>query len=179
MESEKRKYVYVVEGNTDEDKLRKLNVTYIVKTGGKFIRPEILLFLKEVYQKRKIVLLTDPDGPGRKIAEYIQSNIGECIVLNAEKKKAIYHDKVGIAQMKLEDIHSLLLPYLEHDDACDEEIFSMEDYIDLGMTGPNGKKKRMNLINKFHMPFTSAKNVYNAINMLSLSKEEIRKETTE
>ena len=41
MDYPNRKYLYVVEGNSDEDRLKKLGVTYIIKTGGKFIRPEI------------------------------------------------------------------------------------------------------------------------------------------
>lgn len=77
MAFEDRKYVYVVEGISDEDKLKKLGVEYIIKTGGKFIREDILLFLKEVYQKRNIILLTDPDGPGKNIASYVQKIIGK------------------------------------------------------------------------------------------------------
>jgi ribonuclease M5 len=176
MAFENKKYLFVVEGNTDEDRLKKLGVTYIIKTGGKFIREDILLFLKEVHERRNVILLTDPDGPGRKIASYIEGIIGECIILKADKKKAIYHEKVGIAEMKLDDIHNLINDYLLHDKDIKEEVLTNDDMIDLGLIGPNGKKRRMVLIEKYHMPFTSGKNVLDALNMLSLSVEDIRKE---
>ncbi len=176
MESEKKKYLYVVEGNSDEDRLKKLGVTYIMKTGGKFIREDILLFLKEVHKVREIVLLTDPDGPGRKIAQHVEEIIGKCITITAEKKKAIYHGKVGIAEMKLDDIRLLIKDYLLHDEKLEEKTLTNADMVDLGLIGPNGKKRRMTLIEKYHMPFTSAKNVLDAINMLSLSTDDIKKE---
>ncbi len=174
-----KKYIYIVEGNTDEDKLKKLGAKYIVKTGGKFIRPDILSFLNELKKRRELVLVTDPDGPGKQIAENIEKRIGKCLVLRADKKKAIYHGKVGIAEMKLDDIHSLLKDYLSRDEKIEENFISQEDFIELNLTGPDGKRKRMALIQKYHMPFTSAKNVLDALNMLCLTKEDIRKELEE
>lgn len=174
MENDEKKYVFIVEGNSDEDKLKKLNVTYVLKTGGKFIRPEIIRFIKEVHKNRTIVLLTDPDGPGKEIASKIESKVGKCIQVKADKKKAIYHDKVGIAEMKLEDLKNLIGDLIKHDENITEETVCENDLIDLGMIGPNGKKRRMKLIEKYHMPFTSGKNVLTAINMLSLTKEEIK-----
>lgn len=171
-----RKHVYVVEGNTDEDKLKKLGVTFIVKTGGKFIRPEIIEFLKEIYQKRNIVLLTDPDGPGRLIAQTIESRIGKCIILKAEKQKAIYHDKVGIAEMKLSDIAILIKEQLEFDNQVKEDSLSLNDLFDLGLIGPSSKGKKDILIEKYHLPFTTGKNVLNALNMLCLTKDEIKED---
>ena len=43
MDYPNRKYLYVVEGNSDEDRLKKLGVTYIIKTGGNH-RPDSRLF---------------------------------------------------------------------------------------------------------------------------------------
>ena len=173
MDYPNRKYLYVVEGNSDEDRLKKLGVTYIIKTGGKFIRPEIPAFLAEVRKVRDIVLLFDPDGPGRQITKLIQNKVENCIVVTAEKKKAIFHHKVGIAEMRLEDIKELISSYLEHDNKITtDNTLTQEDFIDLGFVGAGGKKQRMALIEKYHMPFTSGKNVLDALNMLCLSKEE-------
>lgn len=173
MEYEEKKFVYVVEGNTDEDKLKKLGVTYIVKTGGKFIRNDILLFLKEIKKNREIILLTDPDGPGREINSIITKSIGECHIVKADKRKAISHNKVGIAEMKTEDINELLLPYLDHDKNIGEQILSTIDMVDLNLIGPLGKERKERLINLYHIPFSTSKNVLNALNMLSLTKDKI------
>ena len=169
-----RKYLYVVEGNTDEDKLKKIGAEFVVKTGGKFIRKDILQFLKEIHKTREIVLVTDPDGPGRLINDLVEKEIGLCIKIKADKKKAIKHDKVGIAEMKIEDIKLLLAPYLKHDqEIVEKDYFSKDDFIDCQLFGPNGKKRRIALIEKYHMPFSSAKNVLDAIRMLGLTKKEV------
>ena len=43
-----KRYAYVVEGMMDEDKLKKLGCLFVIKTGGKYIRPEVLRFIKNV-----------------------------------------------------------------------------------------------------------------------------------
>lgn len=174
MDCQNRKYLYVVEGNTDEDKLKKIGAEFVVKTGGKFIRKDILQFLKEIHKTREIVLVTDPDGPGRLINDLVEKEIGLCIKIKADKKKAIKHDKVGIAEMKIEDIKLLLATYLKHDqEIVEKDYFSKDDFIDCQLFGPNGKKRRIALIEKYHMPFSSAKNVLDAIRMLGLTKKEV------
>ena len=82
--------------------------------------------------------------------------------------------------MKLEDIKELVSSYLDHDNQIKEEnLLTQEDFIDLGFVGAGGKKKRMTLIEKYHMPFTSGKNVLDALNMLGLNKEELEEELSE
>lgn len=173
MEYNEKKFVYVVEGNTDEDKLKKIGATYIVKTGGKFIRKDILLFLKEVKHERDIILLTDPDGPGRNINSLIQKEIGKCNIIYADKRKAIKHNKVGIAEMKSIDLYDLIYPYLNHDKQIVEETLTTNDLIDLNLIGPLGNERKNKLINIYHIPYSSSKNVLTALNMLSLTKEKI------
>jgi len=174
MEKENKRYCYVIEGATDEDKLKKLGCLFVVKTGGKYIRPDILKFLSAVHQVRELVLLTDPDGPGRGIEERVKNAVGECLVVHADKKKAIYHDKVGIAEMKKEDLKELLKPFITHDLYCDENLsLGEEDFFDLGLVGSGSKEKRMKIIEKYHIPYTSAKNVEDACLMLSLTKADI------
>ncbi len=169
-----KRYLYVCEGQTDEDKLKKLGCFYVIPTGGKYIRPEISTFLKEVHKVREIVIITDPDGPGKGIRERIESYVGPCLNLNAKTKlaKDEKKGKVGIAQMEMEDLKTLLWPCISHDIKVDD-IFSFDedDYYDFGII--NDKKKRMKLVNKYHIPYTSNKRVEDCLLMLNISKEEI------
>ena len=172
--SEKR-YLYVCEGQTDEDKLKKLGCLFVIATGGKFIRPEITAFLKKVHQVREIVLITDPDGPGKDIRERVERYVGPCLNLNAKKKecKDEKKGKVGIAEMDMEDLKELLWPCIGHDIRVDEVFpFDEDDYYDFGLY--NDKKKRMKLVNRYSIPFTSNKRVEDCLLMLNVSKEEIQ-----
>ena len=172
-----RRYAYVVEGPTDEDKLKRVGCLFVIKTGGRFIRPEIIEFLKLVHQQRELVLVLDPDGPGRDIKVHIERQVGPCLHADADLEEAKAKGKVGIAQMQIEPLKKLLKPFITHDLYVDENL-SLEDdaLLELGLSGPGGKKKRMSLINKYHIPYTSLKNVEDALLMLCINKAQVIKD---
>jgi ribonuclease M5 len=169
-----RRYLYVCEGITDEDKLKKLGCLFVVPTGGKYIRPEIAAFLKEAHQIRQIVLITDPDGPGLGIRKRIKDYVGDCLEINAEKQKAVANHKVGIAQMAMEDLKELLRPFVWHDIHCEENP-SLEDgdFDDLGLTGKDSTPLRMKLVTKYSLPYTSAKKVEDYLMILAKTKKDL------
>lgn len=169
-----KRYAYVVEGMMDEDKLKKLGCLFVIKTGGKYIRREIMDFIKEVYKVRELVLLLDPDGPGRDIEKQILKNVGPCLTIHVDKSKAIKKNKVGIAEMDMETLKGYLRPYIRHDLYIDENLsLEEDDMYDLGLIGPKGRMKRMILVEKYHIPYTSGKNVEEALLMLSKSKNDL------
>ena len=169
-----KRYAYVVEGMMDEDKLKKLGCLFVIKTGGKFIRKEIKEFIKEVSEVRELVLILDPDGPGKNIEKQIVNIVGPCLTIQIDKKDAIKKGKVGIAETNLEILKNHLRPFIRHDLFVDENLsLDDDDFYDLGLIGPGGKQKRMKLVEKYHLPYTSAKNVEDAMLMLSKSKKEI------
>lgn len=169
-----RRYCYVCEGQHDESKLKALGCLFVVKTGGKYIRKEILYFLKEVRKYREIVLLADPDGPGREIEKKVTSAIGPCLIVHAKKSEAIHRGKVGIEEMKNDDLKELIRPFIRHDLFTDETLsLDDEDFFDLGLEGKDSKVKRMKLVEKYHLPTTSSKAVEDALLMLGKTKSDI------
>lgn len=177
IKNDNRRYCYVVEGAADENKLKSLGFVFVVKTGGKYIRKDILDFLELVSEYRTLVIVTDPDKPGREIERRIRERVGFALSVHAEKEKAIYNGKVGIAEMTAEDLKALLKNYMRHDLFVDEN-FSLEDedFYDLGLEGPGAKERRMILVNKYHIPYTSKKNVEDAMLMLGKTKYDIQED---
>lgn len=170
-----RRYLYVCEGITDEDRLKKLGCLFVLPTGGKFIRHEIIDFLKLAYAVRDLVLVLDPDGPGRQIRNRLLKEVGPSLVLEVEQKKAIKKDKVGIAQVAMGDLKEKLRPFVLHDILTDENLsLDDEDFYRLGLVGPGSKEKREKLIGHYHIPFSSAKKVEDCLLMLSVSEKEIQ-----
>lgn len=174
LKREDKRYLYIVEGVTDEDKLKKIGCLYVLPCGGKYIRADILSFIKEVSKVRNLVLVLDPDGPGRSIEKKIVDIVEECHIVHVKKSKAIKNDKVGIAQMSLDDIRTALKGYLQHDIFSDE-LPSFDEYLflDLKLEGAGSKERRMKLVEKYHMPYTSSKKVEDFSLMLSLFKGDI------
>ena len=172
-----RRYCYICEGVTDEERLKKLGCLFVIKTGGKYIRPEIIKFIENVSKVRKLVIITDPDRPGKYIEERILKVAKESLVVSIPKSKAIKGNKLGVAQMSLEDLKPILKPYILHDISVDENLsLEDEDFIDLGLSGVNSKAKRQILINKYSIPYSSSKAVLDAILMLGLTKTEIERD---
>ncbi len=170
-----RRYLYVCEGITDEDRLKKLGCLFVLPTGGKFIRHEIVSFLKLAYEVRDLVLILDPDGPGRKIQERLVQEVGPSLTIQVEQRKAIKKDKVGIAQMAMVDLKEKLRPFVLHDILTDENLsLDEEDFYKLGLVGPGSKEKREKLIAHYHIPFTSAKKVEDCLLMLQINAKEIQ-----
>ncbi len=177
MERENRRYIYICEGATDEDKLKKLGCLFVVKTGGKFIKKDIISFLQLCYKVRELVIITDPDGPGKDIKNYIEEKVGPCHIIEAKKKDAIKKGKVGIAQREMEDLKKLLRPYIRHDITVDENLsFEEETFEELGLAGPGSKAKRRKLVEKYHLIYTSGKNVEDARLRLCKTREELRED---
>lgn len=169
-----RRYLYVCEGVTDEDRLKKLGCLFVLPTGGKYVRGEILEFLKLAHEVRDIVLVLDPDGPGRQIQALVEKRVGKCLVVSVEKKKAIRKEKVGIAQMAMEDLKEKLRPFVLHDIMVDENLsLDDEDFYRLGLVGDGSAARRKKLIERYHIPYSSAKKVEDGLLILSVRRPDI------
>lgn len=169
------RYVYVCEGKTDSDKLKKLGCLFVVETNGKYIKKELIEFLKEVHKKREIVLVLDPDTPGSQIRERLLKELGNCLICRAKQNNAKdKHNKIGIAQMKMEDLKEIIAPFVKHDLFIDENL-SLEDdiFIDLGLTGANSTIRRQKIIDYYHLPFHTTKKILDALLMLSISRNDL------
>lgn len=175
-EYEKRKYAYVVEGVTDEDKLKKAGVTYIIKTGGLFIQSDILNLIRMTSKVRKIVMLTDPDGPGKKIRQLVEKELdqGSWIDLDVSKAKARDNKKVGIAQMKMKDLIDAIFPYLIHDSNSKETpLYQIYDLYEMKLAGFDSAKNKSNFERNLGIHIPSSKTLCSYLNMLMLNREEI------
>ena len=169
------RYLYVCEGKTDSDKLKKLGCLFVVEVGGKFIPYEIINFLKEVHKVREIVLVLDPDSPGKEIKARLRSELGNCLICYVKQKDAKNkNNKIGIAQAKMEVLKNALAPFIKHDLFIDENLSLDDDaYDELGLSGPDSNSKREKLINHFNIPFTTNKKIEDALLMLSIPREQI------
>lgn len=92
--------VVVVEGKSDEVKLKHLFNVDVITTNGSAISKQTLNLIKEVHQKRGIILLLDPDYQGERIRriinQYLNGNVHNCFI--TKKDLDITKNKCGIAE---------------------------------------------------------------------------------
>lgn len=181
------KEVIVVEGRYDKNALLQVVDATVVETGGfaVFNDREKLAFFRRLAEKQGLILLTDPDGAGFVIRNYLKGAIDPALVKQAyvpdvygkEKRKRVggKEGKLGVEGMPPE----VLLDALRHAGATmDGETQSRTaaitkaDLLEKGLIGPNSTQKRAELLRKLDLPQHLTPNaMLEALNLL-MSREE-------
>lgn len=179
MSNKESRYVFIVEGKTDVDKLFNLGIKYAIPCLGKFIRQEFYSFLKEVIKVRKVVLALDPDNVGiqikDKLKEFIVSNNGSFLTLKLEKRFCYSNNKFGLANSSSECLKELMKDILEYENeqAKFSSFFLDEDNL------LTNKQFRIFLKDKYHLLNSARKSLTKELNILKLDDETIRKDFVE
>ena len=183
----KLKQAVVVEGRYDKNTLSQLIDAPIFETGGFGIMKNraLLDFLRSVAEKRGLIILTDSDGAGFVIRNYLKSALPKDRVLHAYipdicgKERRKDHPgkegKLGVEGMRPE----VLLEALKNAGAEAENTNAPSRPItktDLFLTGFSGgkesAKKRKMLQKELHLPEHLGSNAFlDAVNLM-MSREE-------
>lgn len=160
--------VIVVEGRYDKNILSQVVDATIVETGGfsVFNDREKLELLRKLAQKRGLILLTDSDGAGFVIRNYLkgalprervkQAYIPDVAGKERRKRKAGKEGKLGVEGMTPE----VLLQSLRRSGATfagDEppprrSAITKADLLDQGFIGPGSTQRRQVLLRRLELP---------------------------
>ena len=180
--------VIVVEGRYDRNMLLQVVDATVVETGGfsVFNDREKLAFLRKLAQKRGLILLTDSDGAGFVIRNYLKGAIPKEQIKQAyipdipgkerRKRKAGKEGKLGVEGMTPE----ILLQALRRGGAtfAGEAApsaavpITKADLLDRGLIGPGSTQKRQQLLKKLELPEHLTPNALLETLNLLMSREE-------
>ncbi len=184
----KIKEVIVVEGRYDKNTLSQILDATILETKGFgiFKDKERMRLLRQAAEKRGLIVLTDADGAGLVIRNYIKGAIpGKYLkhayipdVLGKEKRKSApgKEGKLGVEGMSRE----ILLEALRRAGATMEEEtaplprgISKQHMMDLGLSGgPNAADRRRMLAEQLRLPKNlSANALVDALNLICTPEE--------
>ena len=181
------KEVIVVEGRYDKNALLQVVDATVVETGGfaVFNDREKLAFFRRLAEKQGLILLTDPDGAGFVIRNYLKGAIDPALVKQAyvpdvygkEKRKKVggKEGKLGVEGMT----PAILLDALRRAGATiDDEAqrlsaaITKADLLEKGLIGPNSAAKRAELLQKLDLPQRLTPNaMLEAMNLLVTREE--------
>lgn len=164
--------VFVVEGKNDRERLAKLGIPYVVITDGSNVSRETLNHLQALEKKHKIVILTDPDGPGHKISAKLLASLTNPELLSVAKADAISKKGVGIEYVSLEILRKLLAEYMQKTYVSASDI-NYIDLINLNLSGPHSKAKRTHIAETFKLINGSLKTIYPQLLLLDIKLESI------
>ena len=175
--------VVVVEGRYDRNMLLQVVDATVVETGGfaVFNDREKLHFLRKLAEKRGLILLTDSDGAGFVIRNYLkgalpkerikQAYIPDVFGKERRKRKAGKEGKLGVEGMTPE----ILLEALRRsgatfsgEDATERQAaITKADLLEKGLIGAGSAQRRRELLQKLELPeHLTANGLLEALNLL-------------
>lgn len=182
------KEVIVVEGRYDKNALLQVvDATVITTEGfGVFNDKEKVDYLRRLAEKQGVLLLTDPDGAGFVIRNYLkgvlppqqikQAYVPDIFGKERRKKKGGKEGKLGVEGMSptqlLDSLRRSGATILGEETPRESAGITSADLMEKGLIGPNSAQRRAELIKKLQLPqHISTKGLLEALNLL-LTREE-------
>ena len=173
----------VVEGRYDKNTLSQIVETTIFETGGFQIHKDKaqLALLRQVAQKRGLIVFTDSDGAGFVIRNFLKSAIDGKYLKHAyipdiygkEKRKAApgKEGKLGVEGMTKETILESLRragATMEGEEVLQVRQITKQDLMELGLSGtPEASANRLKLLKHLNLPERMSPNaMLQALNLL-------------
>lgn len=166
--------ILVVEGKSDVGFLNDFIDTEFVITNGSEIPEKTIEYLQKCAKNKDIFVLTDPDSPGKRIRDILDSNIPNLKHCFISKENSIKKNKVGVAESTKEEVLKALSCYFVSKQNYVENI-KMTDLVKLNLVGSeNSFKNRETLAKKLNLGFCNAKTLLKRLNSCGITIEEIK-----
>lgn len=172
------KEVIVVEGLHDEQKIKSIYPdASVIVTGGSEISDETKSLIYQASIGRGVILMLDPDYPGRQITQKILeiphiTNI-KIAALSRHLAYSKNKKKIGIEHATKEDIISCLEGVVSLSNDV-KPYLSMTDLYHLGLNGhASSKERRIRVCEHLHIPYCNGKTLLKYCHMIQLSLKEL------
>lgn len=166
--------VIVVEGKTDVDFLSSFIEADFVTTNGSAVSQETLNYIESLSKTRDIIVLTDPDSPGKRIRDIVAERVPSVIHAFIPKEKAIRGKKVGVAESDKQTVEDALRNLIPNKPLPEATITAAMLY-DLGLSGGSDSAAlRAKVGTKLHFGPTNAKTFLKRVNALGVSPERLK-----
>jgi ribonuclease M5 len=165
----------VVEGVKDVQKLTPLIDADFVTTNGSALSSETIEFIRQAKIKgREVIVFTDPDFPGEKIRQTLEQTIPGLTHAFVEKKFAISHGKVGVAEATNDAILRSLSEKLTPNPSI-KGTLTMQDLARLGFVGDQQAGILREKTNQhFHLGPCNVKTMLKRLNVLGIGYDELK-----
>ncbi|UPA09557.1 ribonuclease M5 [Borrelia nietonii YOR] len=171
---EQIKEIIVVEGKDDSKRIKELFKCTIVETGGLYLKQSTINVLKKAIKTNGIIIFTDSDKAGDLIRQQILKRMN---YLNQDKIKHAHlksKDQEVEMSSKLE-IATILRKIGTFDNEKQKEGLSLNDLIELGITGAQSKKRREQIQKHFNLGNGNNKKLLERLNYFKIKREDIEK----
>lgn len=166
------KEVIVVEGKSDIARVRMAVDADMIATEGFTLRSAVLQDIRRAYEKRGIIILTDPDGAGERIRRRLSKEFPRALHAFVPKKLALEKDDVGIENASPEAIKEALAK-VHPCQREDSRLFSEKDLTDNQLAGCEGaSEKRADIGDILGIGYGNGKQFLRRLNHFGITRDE-------
>lgn len=169
------KEVLVVEGKMDVVAINKAVEADCIITEGFNLLPRTIKNIKAAYEKRGIIILTDPDSAGERIRSYLVRRFPNAKHAFIPAQEATANDDIGVEQAKPEAIRKALAKVRTAEIEPSNE-FSAKDLILNGLNGSQSASLRRAKVGEIlGIGFANAKTFLRRLNNYDVTRDEFEK----
>ena len=173
------KEVLVVEGKMDVVAIDKAVEADCIITEGFNLKPQALDSIAKAYQKRGIIIMTDPDSAGERIRRFLTKRFPEAKHAFIPKEDATANNDIGIEQASPEAIRTALAKVRTMDWEPTNN-FTGADMLRAGISGsPAASEKRAKLGAVLGIGYANAKTFLQRLNHYGITRQEFQQAVAE
>ena len=173
------KEVLVVEGKMDIVAIDKAVEADCIITEGFNLKPQALDSIAKAYQKRGIIIMTDPDSAGERIRRFLTKRFPEAKHAFIPKEDATANNDIGIEQASPEAIRTALAKVRTMDWEPTNN-FTGADLLRVGISGsPAASEKRAKLGAVLGIGYANAKTFLQRLNHYGITRQEFQQAVAE
>lgn len=162
--------VFIVEGKSDRLLLSNFFDTEIVTTNGTYVSRGTIYYLKALEKHHDMIIITDPDGPGNRIAERLLEELKGVKRVFLKKEESIKKGKVGLAETDIPSLLEKVKPLLSSVKELAPKL-TLEDLLAFEKYDPNYKDKIMKI---YPIGKCNNKTMINRLSYLNVTVEMVR-----
>jgi len=167
--------VLIVEGKMDTVAIKRALEADTIETGGFTLAPYTLAKIQAAYEKRGIIILTDPDGAGERIRKYLTERFPQAGQAFVPKSAALANNDVGIEQASPESIRDALGKVHFHEMKPRMEFSSRDLFLHQLSGGKTSAQRRAKVGAYLGIGYGNAKQFLLRLNSYGISREEFTK----
>ena len=173
------KEVLVVEGKMDVVAIDKAVEADCIITEGFNLKPQALDSIAKAYQKRGIIIMTDPDSAGERIRRFLTKRFPEAKHAFIPKEDATANNDIGIEQASPEAIRTALAKVRTMDWEPTNN-FTGADLLKAGISGSQAaSEKRAKLGAVLGIGYANAKTFLQRLNHYGITRQEFQQAVAE
>lgn len=172
------KEVIVVEGKSDIQRIQQAVDAECIATEGFTLRKGVLDKIRVAYEKRGIIILTDPDTAGERIRRVLTKKFPNAKHAFVPRNEAYANDDIGIEQASPESIRNAL-SVLHVESVSSSNEFAMADLVKYGLSGfPNSAECRATVGALLGIGYGNGKQFLYRLNHYGITREAYERAVT-